>query len=312
MVTFNILLNQFVMESRLYIRVSFLLLFISSVALAQKEIVVTPINKKMSRGEQPGFQVTIPGGKLKDITSAYKKQLEQNTKVDAKDIAGELVSYGVINKNFSPKPFTVFSKFLETPEGVDMTVFVTEDSVNFVNTNSDADKLTALKKSVHDFAVTEYRKIVSKRLEVENDKLNQLRKDLANKVEDESDNIKDISKKQQEIENFTSKIESNKTAQVSIADQISRQQSALTEISDKKSPDYKTASKNLDNYKDEKKSMEKETEKMGKKIGNNTGDIKELEYKNEELRKQQEVLKEKIVAQEAVVKAIEEELKGIK
>ena len=58
--------------------------------------------------------------------------------------------------------------------------------------------------------------------------------------------------------------------------------------------------------------MEKETEKMGKKIGNNTGDIKELEYKNEELRKQQEVLKEKIVAQEAVVKAIEEELKGIK
>src|SRR5918993_3849239 len=197
------------MESRSYVRLSFLLLFISAVAVAQKEIVVNSINKKMSRGEQPGFQVTIPGGKFKDITSAYKKQLEQNTKVDAKDIAGELVSYGVVNKNFSSKPFTVFSKFLETPEGVDMTVFVTEDSVNFVSTNSDVDKLTALKKSVHDFAVTEYRKIVSKRLEVENDKLNQLRKDLANKVEDESDNIKDISKKQQEIENFTSKIESN-------------------------------------------------------------------------------------------------------
>ena len=304
--------NFIIMKSRLHFKVGVLLLLVSSIAFAQKEISVAAVNKKMSRGEQPGFQATIPGGKLKDIISAYKKQLEENTKVDAKEIGGELVSYGVVNKNFSPKPFTVFSKFLETPEGVDMTVFVTEDSVNFVSEKSDADKLTALKKSVHDFAVTQYKKIVSKKFELENDKLNQLKKDLANKMEDESDNIKDISKKQQEIENYTLKIESNKTAQVSIADQISRQQDALNEISDKKSSDYQVATKNLKNYKDEKKSMEKETEKMGKKIGNNTGDIKELEYKNEDLRKQQEAIKEKIAAQEEVVKAIEQELKGIK
>ena len=134
------------MPYKLHLTIGFLLFFISVLALAQKEVVVTAVNKKMSRGEQPGFQVTIPEGKLKDITSAYKKQLEQNTKVDAKDIAGELVSYGVVNKNFSPKPFTVFSKFLETPDGVDMTVFVSEDSLNFVSENSDADKLVALKK----------------------------------------------------------------------------------------------------------------------------------------------------------------------
>ena len=231
------------MPYKLHLTIGFLLFFISVLALAQKEVVVTAVNKKMSRGEQPGFQVTIPEGKLKDITSAYKKQLEQNTKVDAKDIAGELVSYGVVNKNFSPKPFTVFSKFLETPDGVDMTVFVSEDSLNFVSENSDADKLEALKKSIRDFAVTQYKKIVAKKLEVETDKLNQLKKDLANKMEDESDNIKDISKKEREIENYTAKIEANKAGQFSLDDQISRQQRTVNEISDKKSSEYQMANK---------------------------------------------------------------------
>ena len=268
--------------------------------------------KKMSRGEQPGFQVTIPEGKLKDITSAYKKQLEQNTKIDAREIAGELVTYGAVNKNFSSRPFTVFSKFLETPDGVDMTVFVTEDSANFVSDKSDADKVTALKKSIRDFALTEYKKIVNKKLEAETDKLNDLRKNYEKLVENESDNVKDISKKQREIENYTSKIETNKAAGFSLDDQIHRQQVTVNEISDKKSSEYQLASKNLKSYKDEKKSKEKESEKMGKKIDDNKADIKQLEYKNEELKKQQVTAKEKVDAQQAIVQEIEKELKGIK
>jgi len=300
------------MKSILHCKAAFLSILISVAAFAQKEITVTSINKKMSRGEQPGFRTFIPEGKLKDITSAYKKQLEENTKVDAKDIGGELVSYGVMNKNFSSKPFTVFSKFLETPEGVDMAVFVTEDSATFVNPASDPDKLVALKKSIRDFAVTQYKKIVSKHLEVETDELNQLKKDLANKTEDEDDNLKDIGKKQREIDNNLAKIESNKAAQVSMSDQINRQQTTVNEISDKKSSEYQLASKNLKNYKSEKKSTEKESEKMGRKIDDNKADIKELEYKNEELRKVQAAIKEKIEAQDAVVRSLQQELNGIK
>src|SRR5215204_1845629 len=287
------------MKRKLYFQITLLSTFISLVAFAQKDIEVVAVNKQMSRGEQSGYQVMIPEGNLKDIMSAYRKQLEQNTKVDAKEMGGELVSYGVMNKNFSSKPFTVFSTFLETPEGVDMTVFVTEDSVNFIGEKSQREKLTALKKSVRDFAVTEYKKITSKKLKVETDKLNKLKKDLANNMEDESDNMKDIGKKEREIENYTVKIESNRSAQYSITDQISRQQYKVNDINDKKSSEYQQASKNLKTYQGEKKSMEKETEKMGRKIDDNKGDILELEYKNEELKKLKDDLKEKVEAQEA-------------
>src|SRR5215207_9776326 len=118
------------MKNKLHFTMAIIAMLVISAAFAQKEISVAAVNKKMSRGEQPGFQTTIPEGKLKDITSAYKKQLEENNKIDAREIAGELVTYGAVNKNFSNNPFTVFSKFLETPEGVDMTVFVTEDSLS--------------------------------------------------------------------------------------------------------------------------------------------------------------------------------------
>ncbi|HET7898578.1 MAG TPA: hypothetical protein VFL47_12920 [Flavisolibacter sp.] len=300
------------MNHPLHSRLAIFALLLPAFLFAQKEIAVNAVTKQMSRGEQPGFQVTIPYGKLKEITTAYKKQLQENTKVDAKEVGGELVSNGAVNRNFSSKPFTVFSKFLETPEGVDMTVFVTEDSVSFISETSDADKLTALKKSIYDFAVTQYKKIVTQKWEVENDKLKQLKKDLEKKTSEESDNIKDISKKEREIESYTAKIESNKNALVSKTDQVSRQQYTVNEISDKKSPEYQLASKNLKSYQGEKKSLEKETEKMGRKIDDNRADIKELEFKNEELKKQQAALKEKIDAQEAVVKAIEEELNGIK
>jgi len=285
---------------------------LNTITYAQKEVSVTAVNKQMSRGMQPGFQVTIPEGKLKDVTSAYKKQLEMNTRADAKNIAGELVNYGVVNKNFSNKPFTVFSKFLETPEGVDMTVFVTEDSVHFISDNSDADKLTALKKSIREFAVTEYKKVVSKKLDLENDKLNHLKKDLDNNIEDESDNIKDISKKQREIESYTTKIEDNKTEQNSKLGDINRQQRTVNEISDKASPEYKLSNKILKDYKNDKKSLEKQAEKMAKSIDDNKADIKKLEYKNEELKKLQPGIKEKIDAQDALVKDIEQQLNGIK
>ena len=300
------------MTRKLHLKLAVLFAFASSIVYAQKEITVTSVKKKMSRGEQQGFQVSIPEGKLKDITSAYKKQLETNTKVDVKENGGELVTTGAVNKNFSDKPFTVYSKFLETPEGVDMTVFVSEDNENFISDDSDADKLTALKKSIRDFAVTEYKEIVNEKLDVENDKLKDLKKDLENLVEDESDNIKDISKKQREIENYTTKIETNKTLQASKTEQVTRQQSTVIEISDKKSPEYKLATTNLKEYQSERKSLEKDAEKMGREIDDNKADINKLEKKNEELKKQQATAQEKVDAQDKVVKAIEEELAGIK
>lgn len=266
----------------------------------------------MSRGEQPGFQVNIPEVKAKDVQSGYERHLEQNSKASAKMINGELVSYGVVNKAFSNKPFIVYTKFLETVEGVVMTVFITEDSLNFLNDKSESDKVEVAKKTIHDFAADQYRKAVGRRLDHEKDKLKDMKGDLESMISHESSNMKSISSRQREIENDKLKIEQNKSAQVAKADQVASQQRMIDNIGNKESPEYVLATKNLKTYQNDKRSLEKTAEKLGRNIDNNNEDIREYEHKNEELKRQQEDMKIKIGQQEKYVSTVETELNGIR
>lgn len=265
----------------------------------------------MSRGEQPGFQVTIPQAKQKDVVSAYDKVLEQNTKSVAREISGELVSYGVVNKNLSDKPFIVYAKFLEITEGVVMTVFVSEDSLNFISDKSESDKVDVIKKTLHDFAANEYRKAVTKHLQAEKDVLKRLNDELEDMLSDENSNIKGISSRQREIENDKIKLEQNRSAQAAKAEQIASQQRMIDNIDNKESPESALATKNLKAFQGDKRSLDKEAAKTGRNIDNNGEEIRELQHKNEELKRQQEDIKNKIAEQEKYIAAIEKELNGI-
>src|SRR5688572_15693362 len=125
-----------------------ILLLAGHTSFAQKEITVTAVNKQMSRGMQPGFMVLIPESNLADVTSAYEKRLEENTKANAKEINGELINYGVVNEEFSPNPFIVYASLLQTINGTELTIFVTEDSLTFINETSGSDKVSTLQKSL--------------------------------------------------------------------------------------------------------------------------------------------------------------------
>ncbi len=124
--------------------------------------------------------------------------------------------------------------------------------------------------------------------------------------------IKDINKNQREIENIQSKIENNKAQQTSKIEQIDKQQKLADGISDKKSPEYNLAIKNLKKYQGEKKSLEKGSEKYSRSIDDINSDNKKLAHKNEEIKKQQADSNQKIEAQDVVVKNMETILNGIK
>jgi len=281
-------------------------------AFAQREITVIAVKKEMSRGMQPGFMVNIPEAKLKDVTAAYNKKLEENTKANSKEINGELINYGVVNKNFSLTPFIIYAKMLETTDGVELNAFITEDSLTFLDETGNPDKIAAVKKALQDFAAAEYRKVVQKKVDAENEKLKELKKTLEKQISDESDNKSSISKKQREIESYKSKIEENKGEQAAKTTQIANQQKMADGIGDKNSPEYNLAAKNLKKYQGDKKDLERESEKYSKSIDDNNAEIKDLEHKNEELKKQQEDSKKKIEEQEGVVKGVESVLNGIK
>ena len=288
------------------------LYFVSLSVFAQKEIAVTGVNKEMSRGMQPGFVVNIPETKLVDIKPAYKKKLEENTRAHARETNGELINYSVVNKDFSSKPFIVYAGMIETLEGTELTAFISEDSLNFVNESSEPGKVAVVKKSLRDFAVAEYRKVVKEQLEEENDKLSELKKMLEKQQSEEKSNTKAISDKNREIENNKAKIADSKEQQLAKSVQIATQKTLAESITDKKSPESELAQKNLKNYEDDKKDLIKDEEKYNQNINENRSAIRELERENEDLKNQQAESKKKVDAQQDVVTSVETKLNGIK
>lgn len=297
------------MKNKLLILTTLLLLNLC--AFAQKEITVMAVTKKMSHGIQPGFMVNVPEGKLKDVGPALEKKLEENTKASVKEVVDEMVIYGAYNKNFSSKPYIAYAKLLETTEGVEVNAFITEDSITFISDTGDADKVAAIKKFLHDFGVEEYKKVIGKQLKIETEKADDLKKTLEKQMKEENENTQDIGKKQREIENYNSQIEANKVKQSTKDEQVGAQQKLIDGISDKKSPEYNLGAKNLKKYEGEKKALQKDAEKLARNIEENQAEIKLLEQKNEDQKKQQEDTKKKIDEQSEVVKGVETILKGI-
>ena len=288
-------------------------LFLFSMSVyAQKEITVTAVTRDMSRGQQPGYMVNIPEAKVADVKPSYKKRLDENTKADSKEINGELINYGVVNKNFSMSTFIVYAKMVETIDGVELTAFVSEDSLNFINESSAPEKVAALKQSLHEFAVAEYKKVVTKQLNAENVKLNELKKTLDDQVSEENKNTKEISEKQREIDSYKAKIEESKADQAASTEQIGKQQQMLEKIGDKNSPEYGLASKNLKKHEGEKRDHIKSEEKLHRNIDDTNTEIRNLQNENEDLKKQQEDTKQKIAAQQTVLSGVENKFNGIK
>lgn len=110
----------------------FVALCVVSVSVfAQKQITVLEDTFAMSKGTQTGFQVVVPQITLIEAEKQWLKYVATGTKVKATAVNGENIQPGAVNPNVSPKPFTIYSKLLETTEGVRITAWLTENDTIF-------------------------------------------------------------------------------------------------------------------------------------------------------------------------------------
>ncbi|MES2620571.1 MAG: hypothetical protein V4615_06955, partial [Bacteroidota bacterium] len=133
-------------------------------AIAQKEIIVKKDTVAMSKGTQSSFQVVIPEIKLAEAEKDWMKYTISGSKEKVTSVNGENFKKGALNKNVSPNPFNVYSKLLETTEGVKLTVWLTENDTVFIAKEVNSDQNLAAEKYVRDFAVQEYQSVVKKEL----------------------------------------------------------------------------------------------------------------------------------------------------
>jgi len=209
------------------------------IAFAQQEIKIEEVEKEMSMGTKNCYILNIPQTKVKDVTEDWKKFIKKDSKGKVEDIKGEIQLIGAVNKNVSSFPFNIFSRLLETQNGVQLSVWASEGDI-FISTKVSQDKSVAVQKYLHDFAVVSYKDAVKNELSSEQDKLKDVQKIFDGFLKDQKkaeDNIEDdkkqIEKLQKDIKNEETNIAKAKDNQVKQKSIVDTQTNSIKTVSDK-------------------------------------------------------------------------------
>lgn len=287
------------------------LLIASSALFAQKPVTVEESSRTFSKGSATAYSATIPQSTLKDAEKDWMKYIASGSKLKTTLVNGEYILLGAVNKNVSPNPFNVYSKLLETTEGINLTVWLTENDTVFISKELSPDKALAAEKFVRDFVVQEYRETVDAELKTENDKLEALEKEKDNLIKAEEKSAKKISEAQRSIQKSKDNINSGNAELQNLSYKISSQKSMVERTASDQNAN-KGAKQTMKELESEKKKLQKGIETQNKNIDSMNKQIRDEERNLAEGKEQQKSKIAEIEKQKQVVLAVQTKLENIK
>ncbi len=284
---------------------------ISFAAFAQQPILVDMAPKDANSITQSAFRVSIPQATLNDVKKDWLKYMSNNSKGKANEENGEFIQYRAVNKNISPKPFDIYSKLLETTQGVEIAVRLTQNNKSFVSKNINDGTDLAVKKYLHDFAVIQYRNAVQLELDREIEKQKQLEKKLSALIDEEEKSAQKIINNQRSTGLAVEAISVKDSDIQSATDKIHDQKQMVTYTASDPNA-HKGAKKTLKELESEKKDLQKASTSEGKQIDSRDIENREEERKIKDLQQQQELVMKSLENQKKLIFEVRNKLANIK
>lgn len=244
--------------------ITMLLLSVPFVMMAQTEIDIQNTRRLMSKGEQPGFLVRIPGSALPDAEKAWMKEIRKGNKVKPSKSREEIAIQQAVLGTIRSDAMNVYARFYQDSKDVLLYAFFEIDSVFFDGTEN-PDLSGNIRNYLRDFAIGVYRESFGKVVKDEEKVLTGLEKSVAsleaqNKKADRgiSKNERRISDLQQRIREITGD-EDRKSAE------IERQKNLIATL-DNFPEEQKAARTKLRSLEKERKQMKRKRESAHKQV----------------------------------------------
>lgn len=194
---------------------------------------VEEINDAMSQGTNRGFKVLIPESNEKECIKAWSKLMkEYEVKTEKIKKKEDYISVGASMPSISEQEVTTYANFQETPEGVFMNVFVVVNGV-YLNSDVDADKVTAMKNILHTFATKTTKAALKEILKEEEKALDKLEKEQKGLEKDKSGYEKEIKDAEETIKTRENDLQENAKNQQKKQEEIAKQKEAKQKIEEK-------------------------------------------------------------------------------
>lgn len=280
-----------------------------SILFAQKDITVTESDKEMSLGTKNAYVMLIPEAKAPDINGDWQKLLKKDAKGKIEDNKVEVKTSLITIKNVSQVPLTIYSRTVETKEGVQVSAWFVEGD-SFISTPVSTDKSLAIQKYLHDFGVQEYKSIAQAQLETEQKTLKDLQKVYDGFVKDQKKAENAVSSAEKDIVKLQEK---NKDEEGNIKQAIANKNAnkAISE-QQKDLAAEKKHTKELQGYIQDQQNAENNIKSNNKRIERLRDKIKEENANADKARQNQGPASSNVEAQKTHVAAAQDKLNNIK
>ena len=277
--------------------------------LAQQDITVSESPKDFSGGSKNAYVLTIPEAIAKDVNNDWQKWVKKDAKGKIEDNKTEVKSSLVTVQNVSAVPLTIYSRILESKEGVQLSVWLLEGD-SAISTSYSADKSTAVQKYLHDFGVQEYKAVAKKDIEDQQNKLKQLEKIYDGFVKDQKKADKEVADAQKEIEKLKQK-NIDEEGNIKQA-KANKEANRATAASQKDIDAEKKHTKELEGYIKDQERAENNIKSNNKRIERLQEKIKEETANSEKAQQNQGPANSNIDAQKTQVADAQDKLNSIK
>jgi len=274
-----------------------------------EDVVVGAEEKEFSKGKHPAVVVTIPQATVEDVEDAMAKLIKSGMFKKVDKSGGELSMMETTLKEISKEPMNVYSLVQPAEEGgTRMWAFFEQDSV-FVGESQNQQAFLKAKDVVRNFGVEVYKDAVRKELEMEQNKLDELQKNLGKMLKENAGLVERNRLNESKISLKEGDIESNLSNQENKRKEIQSQHQLVLSASGDVRKEREKQSKSLE--KDLKK-LQKENESMHKDIADFKTDIAKAEHEIDMNLNHQQIEKQKIAKQLWQVKSVEAKMNAIK
>lgn len=288
---------------------SILLILSCSVAFAQKPLVVKDIKKAMSQGTQPGLEIMIHQAEQKEVIKAWEKAIKGKSKAKPETKDDEISIMGTNLPLITNDSLNIYSITTTSKDGTKLEVWF-ELKDGYINPKNEQYYLPA-KKFLHDFAVGQYKEAVAAELKTEQDKLDDLIKELDKLAKEHDKLLATVSKENVNIENTKNAISTNQADQERQRDLIQMQKKKVTEAAKVSEDAKKDAEKELKGMEKDLQKLVKDYEGYHKDIVKCEANIREAEREIANNETARDLQQTEIDKQQKLIQSIENKLTGI-
>ncbi len=293
-------------------------LFILCVALlvaaprlnGQKPIKVLEDSVQFGNYLYPGFNVTIPEAIFDNVLKNWVKLQESGTKSKVQTENGEMTIFGALIKEVSPAPVNIYSRLMNEDTLSRLLVCIELKKDQYVEPASGDIQMTSAKDYLKEFAKSQYIDFIKDELAAEEKILRDLNKELGNLQSSKARTQRTAKNNRSTVNDEQEKLLVKHNELSLLSNEIINKNNEMMAMPVGAGRD--AMSKQIDELEKRRKKLQNEIGKAEKRVGKAKSAIDQADRSIPRNENEQDVMKSKIDAQQAVVQRFMDKLNTVK